>query len=221
MVVTLNRPEKLNAIDNELAQQLLDAIELANREEEIRVLLLRGTGRAFCAGRDISAAPTERDLELVQAVATALVETPRLVVAAIHGWTVGAGFEWALDSDLLLAADTTCMKLPEASLGVFVTGGLTATLSASVGLARAKALILTGEEFSAQDAADWGLIWRVVPETQLEIEAMQAARRLATLRPDVSAQFKKVMNAVGLSIFARAIEFETHAQRSINPGHAV
>lgn len=218
--VTLNRPEKLNAIDNELAQQLLDAIDAANRDEEIRVILVRGAGRAFCAGRDVGAAPTDRDLELTQAVARALVETPKLVVTAVHGWTVGAGFEWMLDSDVLLAADSARFKLPEASLGVFVTGGLTALLPAAVGLARAKALMLTGEEFSAHQAADWGLVWRVVPEAQLGTEAIRVARQLAALEPGVAAQFKRVVNEVGSPLFARAIEQETMAQRAISSRRA-
>jgi hypothetical protein len=117
MTVTLNRPEKLNAIDNELARELLDAIAEAARDEQVRVLLLRGAGRAFCAGRDVSAPPTDQDLELVQAVAVALVALPKPVVAAVHGWTLGAGLEWMLDADLVVAAQSSRFRLPEAALG--------------------------------------------------------------------------------------------------------
>ena len=104
MTVSLNRPAKLNAIDNDLARELLDAIALAARDDGVRVLLLRGEGRAFCAGRDVSAPPSDEDLRLVQAVATALVALPKPVVAAVHGWTLGAGLEWMLDADGVIVA---------------------------------------------------------------------------------------------------------------------
>ncbi len=212
LTATLHRPDKLNAIDNDLASELLEAIQAAGRNEEVRVLLLRGAGRAFCAGRDVSAAPTPRDLELVQAVASALVALPQPVVAAVHGWTVGAGLEWMLDADLVLAADNSRFKLPEASLGVFVTGGLTATLPAFAGLARAKALMLLGEEFSAAQAQAWGLVWQVVAATELDATAARICAKLAALEPRVVRRYKKVLNEVGLASFQKAVQAETQAQ---------
>ncbi len=160
--LAFNRPAKLNAIDNELARALLEALNAASADDNIRAIRVRGEGRSFCAGRDISAAPTDRDLELVQGVAQALVRCPKPVVAQVHGWTVGAGLEWMLAADIVVAAESTRFKLPEASIGVFVTGGITATLTASVGLARAKALVMLGEVFSAQEALAWGMICKVV-----------------------------------------------------------
>jgi len=205
MTVSLNRPDKLNAIDNELARALLAAIEQASGDEAVRVLLLRGNGRAFCAGRDVSAPPTEDDMVLVQAVAQALVRLPKPVIAAVHGWTVGAGFEWMLNADIVFAAQSARFKLPEASLGVFVTGGLTATLPAYAGVARAKALMLLGEEFSPAQARDWGLLWKVVPEHELEAASLQACARLASLAPAVAASFKRVLNDIGLGRFDEAL----------------
>ena len=215
LTLALHRPDKLNAIDNELARALLEAITAAAHDDSVRVLLLRGAGRAFCAGRDTSAAPTEDDLVLVQAVAQALVTFPKPVVAAVHGWTVGAGLEWMLDADIVVAAQTARFKLPEASLGVFVTGGLTATLPASAGLARAKGLLLLGEEFGATQAQAWGLVWEVVAEGELEAAAVALCTRLAKLDPNVAGRFKKVLNSIGLAAFQRAIEAENEAQRAL------
>ena len=215
MTVTLERPEKLNAIDNDLARGLLQAISAAASDDNVRVLLLRGAGRAFCAGRDVSAPPTEQDLELVQAVAAALVALPKPVVAAVHGWTVGGGLEWMLDADLVVAAESSRFRLPEASLGVFVTGGLMATLPAFAGLARAKALMLLGEEFGAAQAQAWGLVWKVVPDADLEATAARVSGQLAALSPLVVSRFKKVLNEVGLAQFQRAVEAESEAQRFI------
>ena len=213
MTVSLNRPDKLNAIDNELAAALLAAVEQAARDAAVRVLVLRGNGRAFCAGRDVSAPPTEQDLVLVQAVAQALVSLPKPVLAAVHGWTVGAGFEWMLNADIVLAAESARFKLPEASLGVFVTGGLTATLPAYAGVARAKALMLLGEEFSPAQAQAWGLVWKVVPDSELESSTLQAAAKLAALKPEVAAGFKRVLTGIGLRHFDEAVALENDAQR--------
>jgi 2-(1,2-epoxy-1,2-dihydrophenyl)acetyl-CoA isomerase len=193
----------------------LEAIAQAEREADVRVLLLRGAGPAFCAGRDLGAPPTEDDLTLVQAVAQALVSLPKPVVAAVHGWVVGAGLEWALDADLVIAAEGARFKLPEASLGVFVTGGLTATLPASVGLARAKGLMLLGEPIGAAQAQAWGLVWQVVADEALEALALQVCARLAALDPAVAGRFKKVLNELGLAHFQRAIGAENAAQRGL------
>jgi len=218
LTLTLNRPGKLNAIDNELADALLQALEAARANMAVRAIRLRGEGPAFCAGRDVSAAPTEQDLVLVQSVSQAIVGHPRPVLAEVHGWTVGAGFEWMLNADVVVAAEGTRFKLPEASLGVFVTGGLSATLPAMAGLARAKALTLLGDEFSASEARDWGLIWRVVPDAALQAHGLQTAQRLAALRPEVATQFKRVLNQIGLAGFEQAVAEENRAQRLLQAG---
>jgi 2-(1,2-epoxy-1,2-dihydrophenyl)acetyl-CoA isomerase len=215
LTLTLNRPAKLNAIDNALAAALLGELQAAVHDTDVRVIRLRGNGRAFCAGRDISASPTERDLELVQGVAVAIVRHPKPVVAAVHGWTVGAGFEWTMDADVVVAADDARFKLPEASIGVFVTGGLVATLPAIAGLSRAKAMMLLGEELSARQAVDWGLVHQAVPADRLEDVSMQACRRLAALDATVVAHYKRVLNAVALDRFDRAIEEESNATRML------
>lgn len=220
LTLSLNRPLKLNAIDNALARELLAAIHSAARDDEVRVLLLRGEGRAFCAGRDVTDPPTEDDLVLVQAVARALVALPKPVVAAVHGWTVGAGLEWMLDADVVIAAEGTRLRLPEASLGVFVTGGLTATLQAHAGLARAKALMLLGGEFSAAQAREWGLVWHVVPDAELESASRGICSQLAALQPAVASRFKRVLNELGLERFDRAIELENEAQRTLSAAAA-
>jgi 2-(1,2-epoxy-1,2-dihydrophenyl)acetyl-CoA isomerase len=215
LTVTLNRPDKLNAIDNAMARALLGLIAGAAADKEVRVLLLRGAGRAFCAGRDVGAAPTEDDLVLVQGVAQALVSLPKPVVAAVHGWTVGAGLEWMLDADIAVAADSSRFRLPEASLGVFVTGGLTATLTAAAGLSRAKSLMLLGEEFGAAQAQAWGIVSHVVPADELDAAALGIAAKLAALSPEVAGRFKKVLNEVGLPAFGQAIALENEAQRAL------
>ena len=215
LTLELNRPEKLNAINLALADALLAALQAAERDDAVRAILINGRGRAFCAGRDTSEAPTEADLERVQAVSQALVHGSKPVVAAVQGWVLGAGLEWMLNADVCIAADNARFQLPEASLGVFVTGGITALLPAIAGLARAKAMMLLGEEFSATEAHAWGVIWKVVPADALLDAASATALRLARLQPEVSRGFKKVLNTVGAAHFEQAIALESALQRDL------
>lgn len=215
LTLVLNRPNKRNAIDNDLAACLQKSLDSAATDASVKVIRIQGSGKAFCAGRDVSEAPTERDLELVQSVAMSIVSNPKPIVAAVHGWTIGAGFEWMLNADIVYASENTRFKLPEASLGVFVTGGLVTTLSASIGMTRAKALMLLGEEFGAQQAADWGLVYRVLPNEELDAATLAACQRLAELKPSVAAQFKRVLNLFGLENFARAIEEESNVHHTL------
>ena len=220
LTLSLNRPAKLNAIDNVLARELWEALTLANANIDVRVVLLRGNGRAFCAGRDLSQPPTDDDLTLTQGVARAIVHCSKPVVGAVHGWAVGAGLEWMLDADIAIAAESSRFRLPEASLGVFVTGGVSATLPSAAGLSRAKAMMLLGEEFSAADAKAWGLVWAVTPDAELESRAMRMARQLAAIDPAVVARYKRVLNDVGLARFDHAVGLETAMQRELMPSSA-
>lgn len=216
LTLVLNRPDKLNAIDNELAEQLLDGLRLAAVDSEIKVVRLRGNGRAFCAGRDVSSPPTDRDLDLVQAVSREIVTNPKPVVVAVHGWTVGAGLEWMMNADIVFAAQRSRFKLPEAQLGVFVTGGLVATLPATVGLNRAKALMLLGDEFNAAQAVEWGIATASPTEEALDRTSLDASARLAALSPTVVAEFKRVLNLVGLAGFEAAVQEECNVQRRLS-----
>jgi 2-(1,2-epoxy-1,2-dihydrophenyl)acetyl-CoA isomerase len=215
LTLTLNRPEKRNAINNDLARALLAALQQADGDEAVRCVVLRGNGLAFCAGRDVSETPTEDDLVLTQQVAQAIVRCRKPVVAAVHGWVVGAGLEWMLNADIVVASDTARFKLPEASLGVFVTGGISAILPAIAGVSRAKAMMLLGEEFGAAQAHAWGLVWAVVAQDRLQDEAQRCALRLASLDAGVAGHFKRVLNQVGLPAFELAIQEETAVQRSL------
>lgn len=215
LTLTLNRPDKRNAIDNDMARALLHELQGAALNAQVRAVRLRGNGRVFCAGRDLGAQPTEVDLVLVQAVSQAIVHLPKPVLVAVHGWAVGAGLEWMMDADLVVASESARFKLPEASLGVFVTGGLTATLPAATGLSRAKALMLLGEPFTAQQAHTWGMVWDVVEDALLEETSLRLAQGLAALEPGIAGHFKRVLQQVGLPAFDRAIALENAVQRTL------
>ena len=151
-------------------------------------------------------------------MARAIVAHPKPVVAAVHGWVVGAGLEWTLTSDIVVIAEDARLKLPEAAIGVFVTSGLVATLPATVGLARAEALTLLGDEFNAPQALAWGIAQQVVPVGELDRASSTISTRLAALRPELAREFKPLLNLIGLPGFDRAIDMESRAQRLLAGG---
>lgn len=182
----LNRPHRLNAVTPELVADLYRALEQATRDKA-GAAVLAGRGRAFCAGHDLrqktdstDEAEHRRRLQAIQNVTRAVRQAPFPVIAAVHGYALGAGCEFALCSDLIVAAEDATFGFPEVGVGLSVTGGISHILPLCVGLPRAKELILLGEEFGAQEAASLGLINRVVPPAEL----YQAALKLATTLRD-------------------------------------
>jgi enoyl-CoA hydratase/carnithine racemase len=188
-VLTLNRPQRLNAINAELLEDLNAALDAAGRDDGIRAIVLTGAGRAFCAGDDLKefegqsgdAATTRAYAERIQDVTRAIIGGDKPVVGAIRGWAVGGGLEWVINCDFAVAAEGTRFFFPETTLGVFVTGGVTFLLPRIVGLQRTRELILLGERFDAAEALAWGLVWKVVPDSELLPTALATARRIAAL----------------------------------------
>jgi enoyl-CoA hydratase/carnithine racemase len=193
-VISLNRPQRLNAVNDELVEGLLHA--LAEVEASTcGAAVLTGRGRAFCAGHDLKEPRAEDDglvrrLEHLQEITRRIRALTIPVIAAVHGHAVGAGAEFALGCDLVLAAEDTRFRFPEVGLELSVTGGLTKLLPLLVGPLRAKELLLLGEAIDAQEAMRLGLVNRVVPGDELTGAAMEWARRLAG-QPRVSTALAK------------------------------
>ncbi len=217
--IALNRPDRLNAINPELLAELKAALDGANADPETKVILLRGAGRAFCAGDDLkefdrqagTEAETRAYIEAIQDITRAMVLGDKMVIGAIHGWAVGGGLEWMIDCDLAVLAEGTRCFFPEVSLGLFVTGGVTALLPATVGLLKAREMILFGERFDAAQALDMGLAWKVVPEDRVFAEAEAAARRIMALPAHAVAALKRVLARVPGHELEGAMALETEA----------
>ena len=200
-VLTLNRPERLNAINDALVQALRRALAAALADAECRVILLTGAGRAFCSGDDLDDFPAQsrtediarRYLEDLQDVTRLMVMGDKMVVGAVHGWAVGGGLEWAIDCDLLLLAEGTRLCFPEVKWGMIPTGGITQILPRKIGLSRAQQLILFGEVIDAKAALDMGLAWRTVPGDQLLVEAEACAARIAALPQHAVRELKRAL----------------------------
>ncbi len=202
-VVTLNRPERLNAISGELTSDLSVALERAHADHEVAVIVLNGAGRAFCAGDDLKEfdrqthndAAVAQHIESIQAITRNLMLVDKVVVGAIHGFAVGGGFEWLLNCDLVVAADDLVSFFPEMDLGQFVTGGVTHLLPLAVGYQRAMELLLLGERQSATDLLRLGLVNRVVSRDEMLPMAMQLARTIAGKSAPSIAALKRLINA--------------------------
>ena len=195
--VTLNRPEVRNALNRALRQELLAALERLAADRTVRVVILAGAGdKAFCAGGDLSEVenftPLEAReyIELSRAVTQIIQTMPQPVIAAVHGYALGGGFELAQACDLVVAADDARFGNPQARLGLIPGGGATQRLPRAIGMHRAKALIFTGDTLGAHEAERLGLVNQVVLPTELRSTALAWARRLMEMSPTALALAK-------------------------------
>ncbi len=210
-IIWLNRPEVLNAISLGVKAALVAAIEEADQDERVGAIVLAGRGRAFSAGADRKllaeleiAGPEQRaeSLELGARVMRAMLHAETPIIAAVQGYAVGGGVSLALAADIVLAAEGTVFFIPEVELGVPYLWGSTAMLAASLGMHRARNLVLTGDRFSAEDAEQWGLVRTVVPAAQLMQEAEIIAARLAAMPRHGMAAQKRLNNRLALCYMA-------------------
>lgn len=184
LAVTLNRPEVLNAVNVEMATRLGDAITAAESDDGIRMILVRGNGRAFCAGADLTSEPPFHESHPewgIGGFGRRMVMKP--MVAAIHGYAVGGGAELAAACDLIVAARGTKVGLPEVRRGLVATGGGVVRLVKQLPFRLALELALTGEFIDVAVAAQYGLVNAVVDQADLDSSALDLAARIATNAP--------------------------------------
>jgi enoyl-CoA hydratase len=194
-VVTLNRPDKLNALNTTLMTELADALEALDGDEAIRCIVLTGAGdKAFAAGADIAEMSGKGAIDMASPTGTEAwgrirrLRTP--LIAAVGGYALGGGNELAMHCDLIVASENARFGQPEISLGVMPGAGGTQLLALAVGRYRALELCLTGRQATAQEMYDWGLVNRVVPQGQHLDPAKQLAHEVAQRAP-IAARFIK------------------------------
>jgi|TARA_B110000238_G_C16029408_1_gene396762 enoyl-CoA hydratase/carnithine racemase len=216
--ITLNRPDSLNAMNRALIDDLAQAFNDANADDATRAILLTGAGRAFCAGDDRhehvhpESEAEARDLvDAIQRVTQALVLGNKPVVGAINGWAVGGGFEWAINCDFPLWAESAKAFFPEVSLNLFVTGAVSSLLPAIVGLNKAKEMLMLGQRYDAASLHEIGVAWRVVEDEQLLTQAFAVALQLAQLPPLSVRAMKRVLNQAAANDLNSAMQLETEA----------
>ncbi|MBX3000839.1 MAG: enoyl-CoA hydratase/isomerase family protein [Caldilineaceae bacterium] len=188
--ITLNRPEKLNALTPAMLAQLEGMAAALEQNQDVRVVLLTGSGRAFCVGADIYAWSALEPLQMWRQwirdghrVFDRLARLPQPLIAVLNGYTFGGGLELALAADLRLAAETVQLALPETTLGTIPGWAGTQRLPRLIGAARAKQMIFTGARIDAVTAERWGLVNEVVAADALDVRAHELAEIIARNAP--------------------------------------
>lgn len=189
MTLTLNRPERLNSFNDQMHQQLADALTQAERDDSVRCLLITGAGRGFCAGQDLndrnvdpSGPPPDLGLSVERfynPLVRRLAALRKPVIAAVNGVAAGAGATLALGCDMVIAARSAKFVMAFSKLGLVPDCGGSWYLPRVAGRARAMGLALLGDALSAEQAAQWGMIWQVVDDSALADTSLQLARHLA------------------------------------------
>jgi enoyl-CoA hydratase len=221
--LTLNRPDKLNALSAELVRALSTAVDEAAADPEIRVVALAGAGRAFCAGYDLEEEASGdiggpvawRDLLAADVAATLkLLDCPKPVIAQVHGYALAGGLELAMACDLVVAAEGTKLGEPEIRYGSAPVALLMPYL---VGQKKTRELLFTGDLVDGREAERIGLVNRAVPADRLTLEVDALADRLARVPPDVMAPTKAMLNrAMEASGFLAAVESGLDLQSFVN-----
>ena len=188
-LVTLNRPEVLNALDAALGAAFAEAMLTLEDDEDVRCVVIRGAGRGFMAGGDVASFHARLDGGIEEHIRTligvyhgavrAIARMPKPTLASLHGPVAGAGLSLALNTDLAIAADNTVFTLAYANLGTSPDGGSTHFLPRLVGRRRAMEIALLADRFDAAKALELGLVNKVVPAADLAAETLALARRLA------------------------------------------
>ncbi|AYJ85376.1 enoyl-CoA hydratase/isomerase family protein (plasmid) [Sphingomonas paeninsulae] len=224
-IISLNRPDKMNAINDDMADQIGDRFRTALNDPRARVLLVRAEGKSFCAGRDTTQLGHRRDDESdyhhvlgAQQRNLTLIDHAKPVVAAVQGHAIGGGFEIALAADIRVASDDAKIAIPEIKYGLLPDTGASQLLSALIGPSRTKIMMLTGRTIDAAQAERWGAVDMVVPRDELDDVAFALARDMASRPPIALAMGKQLANhlwngrireGIGMELLAQSVLFRT------------
>ncbi|MDG7039975.1 MAG: enoyl-CoA hydratase/isomerase family protein [Nitrososphaerota archaeon] len=198
--ITLNRPNKLNVIDQAMLNELVKALDGLEGDEQVRIIILTGAGRAFCAGADIAQLADASPMYALnlardtQRVANRIEMCTKPVLVAINGHALGGGLEIAMGGDIRIATSTAKLGLPEINLGIMPGGGGTQRLPRLVGISRAKDMILSGRLISAEEALGAGLLNYVVPNDMLERKTREVGLGLSKKAPAALMAAKQAIN---------------------------
>ena len=218
LILTLNRPDRINALTGPMHAALLDALAGAEADPACRAVLMHGAGRGFCAGQDLTETNVGGDLgEALERRYNPLVRAMRAsrlpIVAAVHGVAAGAGANLALAADIVLAARSATFLEAFARIGLIPDAGGTWFLPRLVGEARARAMCLLAEPVSGEQAAAWGLVWRAVDDAALMDEAHALAARLAEGAGAALARTKRALHDSGANTLDAQLGLERDLQR--------
>jgi len=223
--ITLNRPDRLNSFTDAMHAELRDALAQVKGDASLRVLLLTGAGRGFCAGQDLSEREVPPGTEPVDIGATiernykplvlTLHALPMPVVCAVNGVAAGAGANVALACDIVVAGKSAIFIQAFCRIGLLPDAGGTFFLPRLVGSARAKGLALTGDKLSAEQAADWGLIWKCVDDSELSATVEALLKQLASAPTRALAATKEALHAAAGNTLKAQLDVERDLQQAL------
>jgi len=198
-IVSINRPEKHNAMDDPAQAMLLEAMQQMSEDPDVWVIVLRGEGKSFCAGRDTSVlghrALGESDYDFVrraQQIQHMMLECPKPIIAAVKGAAIGGGFEFSLVADMRVVGRSAKMSLPEIIYGLLPDMGGTQTLMTMIGRARTKYYVMTGNRISGEEAHAMGIADWLVEDDEVDGRAIAIAREIAA-RPPQNVKMAKAL----------------------------
>jgi len=221
--ITLNRPDRLNSFNADMHAEMREALKTIRKDSSVRALLLTGNGRGFCAGQDLSvrsASPVGEAPDLGESLeknynpmVRTIRDLPFPTVCAVNGVAAGAGANIALACDIVLAARSASFIQAFCRLGLVPDAGGSWTLPRLVGMARAKGLALLGDRVSAEQAEQWGMIWKVIDDEQLQEESLELVHHLASQPTRGLALIKRALNASIDNSFDEQLDLERDLQR--------
>ena len=216
--LTLNRPDVFNAFNEQLSADVLDALKKTAKDKSIRVLVISGAGKAFCSGQDLkSIAGKKRSLsesihKRYNPMIRAIRNLPIPVIAKLNGVAAGAGCSLALACDMIIASEAASLIEVFVNVGLVLDSGSSYFLPRLVGSARAFELSTLGSKVSAVQAAEWGLVNKVVPADQLDAEVQALAERFAKAPTKAIGLMKKMLNKSFHSDLDTMLEYEAYCQ---------
>jgi 2-(1,2-epoxy-1,2-dihydrophenyl)acetyl-CoA isomerase len=218
--LTMNRPQVLNALNDELLAGLRDSLARAKADDGVRAVLLTGAGRGFCAGADLAAgAKREGPFDVEQSlreryhpIVLAMRRCPKPVVGAVNGSAAGAGMSLALACDIVLAGESASFLQAFTRIGLVPDCGSTWLLPRIVGDVRARAIVMLADKIGAQEALQIGLVWKVFPDDRLLGEALDCARRLAQMPTRAYDLIKQALAVSSGNGLAEQLEVEGRLQ---------
>lgn len=214
-LVTLNRPQAMNALNNALVNELMDALTTFDQDETVRAMVVTGNEKAFAAGADIKEMAEKTAAEMITADHVAAFQRIRSirkpVIAAVSGWALGGGCELAMSCDMIVASETARFGQPEITIGVIPGAGGTQRLTRAVGKAMAMEMVLNNRTLSAQEALQYGLVNRVVPPERFLEEALALAESVAGQAPLAVQTAKQMINQAFEASLGQALEEERQA----------
>jgi 2-(1,2-epoxy-1,2-dihydrophenyl)acetyl-CoA isomerase len=222
--IELNRPERMNAWNDQFALDLLDAIRAVGEDSAVRAVVITGAGRAFSSGADLKATLAEggivpdvyrRLTEQYHPIIVGIREMPKPVVAAVHGAAAGIGLSLALACDLVVAAESGYFLLAFVNIGLVPDGGSSLLVPARVGFARAAEMSMLGERVGARQAADWGLINRAWPDEEFAERTDELVSRLAAGPTRSYAGTKRQLNSWLYDRMGAQLELEARIQQEM------